>query len=89
MQVLEAQQRQAREKYCILPTGQPYTYDKVRSQGLKGIVLKGHQYVYDSAEPTELCYFTPQHYDLCLPHRAVTCVTLPHNTMTCFYPTKL
>ena len=29
MQVLEAQQRQAREKYCILPKGQPYTYDKV------------------------------------------------------------
>ena len=32
VQVLEAQQRQARERYCILPKGQPYTYDKVGVQ---------------------------------------------------------
>ncbi|KAK2172992.1 hypothetical protein NP493_913g02064 [Ridgeia piscesae] len=38
-QVLEAQQRQAREKYCILPKGQPYTYDKSCDMWSLGVLV--------------------------------------------------
>ncbi|KAI0240481.1 MAP kinase-activated protein kinase 5 [Lamellibrachia satsuma] len=38
-QVLEAQQRQARERYCILPKGQPYTYDKSCDMWSLGVLI--------------------------------------------------